>query len=75
MRTLLVFALLAQLVVVPDAIQKDTLRIERDGLKQGEIRRDVLNRDQLRMYDSKALVGTWKRDVILRDRYRFEETR
>ena len=77
MRTLLVFALLAQVVtVVPDAIREDTARIEKDGERVGEIRRDVLNPNHYRVYDKNGgQVGTWKKDVLYPNRYRFEETR
>lgn len=42
MRGLLVVVLLGHLAIVPDSIQKDTARVERDGLKKYEIKKDVL---------------------------------
>jgi len=75
MRSLLVMVLLGQLTVVPDAIQKDQARVERDGVKEYEIRRDVNNPNHYRVYDKDGLKGTWKKDVLFPDRYRFEENR
>ena len=77
MRTLLVFALLGQLVTfVPDAIQKDTVRVEKHGVKQYELKKDVLLPDTCNVYDKNGeQVGTWKKDVLFPERYRFEENR
>lgn len=72
MRGLLVMVLLGQLAIAPDAIQKDTVRVEKDGVKQYEIRKDVLVPGEYNVYDRDGLKGTLKRDVLFPDRYRIE---
>jgi hypothetical protein len=74
MRTLLLFALLAQLVAVPDVVQPDRTRITKDGVTVGTVKPDFLIKGHYRVYDRKGnRVGTVKQDFLYPDRYRVEK--
>jgi hypothetical protein len=72
-KQMVALALLLQVVVAPDALFKDRVRVTENGERVGEIRRDYNNERHYRVYDRNGnLKGIWKKDFLFEDRYRYE---